>query len=100
MDTKLNLGEARSFMGLVPPNEAVEIAQEKHGTTTYYYYQDSEGKLYYETSKGYAFKREMMEAEKVLKIRKRMSKQLILNHTSMVPVRVQEQYTIERPKSQ
>lgn len=69
----IDLCEARSFTGLVPPNEAVEIAQEKHGDTIYFYYQDSKGNLYYETSKGYAFKREMIEAEKVLKIRKRMN---------------------------
>ena len=69
----IDFGTARSFPGLKPPNEAVEIHREKHGSTIYYYYQDDEGNLYFETSKGYAFKREMIEAEKVMKIRNRMS---------------------------
>lgn len=67
----IDFSTARSFPELNPPNEAVEIHRAKHGSTIYYYYQDSKGNLYYETSKGYAFKREMVAAEKALKIRKR-----------------------------
>lgn len=67
----IDFSTARSFPDLRPPNDAVEIFREKKNGNTYYYYQDAKGNLYFESDKGYAFKREMHERERIRKIRKR-----------------------------
>lgn len=67
----IDLGSARSFPDLRPPNNAVEVFREKKNGNTYYYYMDEEENLYFESDKGYAFKREIMERERIRKIRKR-----------------------------
>lgn len=69
----IDFRNARSFPELTPPKDAIEIYQEKVGNNTYHYYQDKDGNLYYETDKGYATKHEMLLAQNVQKIRKRMS---------------------------
>ena len=69
----IDLKNARSFQELRPPNDAIEIYQERVGNNTYHYYQDADGNLYYETDKGYAIKHEMAETQMIQKIRKRMS---------------------------
>ena len=68
----IDYGEARSFEGLVPPNKAIEIERQKVGSNTYIYYQDEAGNLYYNSTNGIAFEREMQERRRVSKIRKRM----------------------------
>ncbi len=69
----IDWGSARSFPGLIPPNEAEEIARKKYGDNTYIFYRDSEGNLWYNTTKGIAFELEMQERDKVRKITKRMA---------------------------
>ncbi len=72
IEKEIDYGSARSFPGLNPPNDAVEIERRKLGDNTYIYYQDADGKLYYNTTRGIQFELEMQERQKVRKIRKRM----------------------------
>lgn len=69
---EIDYGSARSFPGLKPPNDAVEIERRQLGDNTYIYYQDADGNLYYNTTRGIRFELEMQERQKVWKIRKRM----------------------------
>ncbi len=71
--TDIDWESARSFSGLLPPNEAEEIARKKCGDNTYIFYRDSDGNLWYNTTKGIAFELEMQERDKVRNITKRMA---------------------------
>ena len=68
----IDYGMAKSFVGLVPPNEAIEVERQTVGSNTYIYYQDKEGNLYYNSTNGIAFEREMQERRLVSKMKKRM----------------------------
>lgn len=56
--------EARSFPGLVPPNNAVLIGAVDTGDDTYFYYQDDEGNFYYDSERMRRFETEMQERKK------------------------------------
>ena len=56
--------QARSFPDLLPPGQARYIGYLKHRTGRYLYWKDSEGKYWYETERGMAFKQEMDNAQK------------------------------------
>lgn len=58
-------GEARSFPGLTPPNDAVEVLRKKTKNDTYIYYKDEDGNLYYNTKSTIAFELEMRERKRV-----------------------------------
>ncbi|MBQ8167175.1 MAG: hypothetical protein IJZ96_09090 [Lachnospiraceae bacterium] len=56
--------KARSFSGLRPPNQAILIGSRVSAHDTIDYYRDDDGKFYYETHRGRAFKEQMAKAEK------------------------------------
>lgn len=55
---------ARSFPGLLPPNNAVFIGMEKLENNTYFYYRDDEGRFYYDSVRARRFEKEMQERKK------------------------------------
>lgn len=55
---------ARSFPGLLPPDNARYIGYQRYGSGKYLYWKDSAGKYWYETERGMDFKREMEDAKK------------------------------------
>lgn len=62
---------ARSFPGLVPPNQAEEIGQVKGEQDTYTYYRDSGGNYYYSSGRTQRFEIEMQEAQERKRKRER-----------------------------
>ncbi len=61
--------EARSFPDLSPPNDAVLVHMVGESENITYYYRDRAGQIYYETSAGRKFKREMELARRKRKER-------------------------------
>ncbi len=56
--------QARSFPGLMPPNNAALIGKEEKGRDTINYYKDSTGNYYYDTESGRKFEQDMQERRK------------------------------------
>lgn len=66
--------EARSFSGLIPPNNAVFIGKEEKANDTINYYKDFAGNYYYDTEKGRKFEEDMLERSNRRKEEKRKLK--------------------------
>lgn len=64
-------GNAWSFPNLRPPEGSKLIGTEIRGKETYFYYLSEDGKYYFETLSGYAFKAKMAEAQRRHKEEKR-----------------------------
>lgn len=62
---------ARSFSGLIPPNNAVLIGKEERKNDTINYYKDSAGNYYYDTENGRKFEQDMLESSNRRKEKKR-----------------------------
>lgn len=56
--------EARSFPGLVPPNNAKLIGREQRKKDTVNYYKDQNGSYYYDTESSRRFEMDMQERAK------------------------------------
>lgn len=65
---------AWSFPDLYPPNNARYIGYRRHPTGRYLYWKDSDGKYWYDTEGGMAFKRTMKEAQKKKKMASRRTR--------------------------
>lgn len=65
---------ARSFPGLIPPDNAVYIGAVDAGDDTYFYYRDSSGNFYYESGRMRRFELEMMERMKERERQRRRQK--------------------------
>ena len=48
--------KAWTFQGLTPPNGAAKVAEEQRNGQLYEYYADSDGNIYYETTRGRKWK--------------------------------------------
>ena len=66
MGTELEkaIGNAFSFPGSEPPEEAVEIGRVNHAGTVFIYFRGNSGTLYYGTERGMEFARQMEEKQK------------------------------------
>ncbi len=59
--TNANRENVWSFPNMTPPGDAKSIGHVMKGDLLYFYYMDSEGKLYYETDSGFRWKKRMEE---------------------------------------
>lgn len=55
---------AQSFPDMSPPGQSYYIGCKKQGSELYLFWKDKQGRYWYETKSGMAFKREMLEAKK------------------------------------
>lgn len=55
---------AQSFPDISPPGQSYYIGCKKQGGELYLFWKDKQGKYWYETKSGMAFKREMLEVKK------------------------------------
>jgi len=62
---------ARSFPDLAPPNRSYYIGCKKQGNDVYMFWKDESGNYWYETERGTAFKREIIDAQKKRKMASR-----------------------------
>lgn len=56
--------KAWTFQGLTPPNDAKKVAEEKRDGQLYEYYADSDGNIYYETTRGRKWKLDILNWQK------------------------------------
>lgn len=62
---------ARSFPDLTPPNKSYYIGCKKHGKDVYLFWRDESGNYWYETERGMAFKKEILNKQKKRKMASR-----------------------------
>ncbi len=62
---------ARTFEGLLPPNEAKLVYKEKKAGDTYFYFMDDDGNYYFNTQSQINFEKEMQELRKKRRQKKR-----------------------------
>ena len=63
-----------SFPGMTPPNGAESIGRAMKGDICFFYYMDPEGNLFYETDRGYRWKRRFEETQLEIRIKERGSR--------------------------
>lgn len=63
----VQLPEAESFAESYPPNNAKEVDRINVNGTTYIYYKDDAGKLYYSTERGLEFAKKMEQVQKQMR---------------------------------
>lgn len=56
--------KAWTFQGLTPPNGAAKVAEEHRNGQLYEYYADSDGNIYYETTRGRKWKLDILNWQK------------------------------------
>ena len=62
---------ARTFLGLIPPNSAKLFYKEKKAVDTYFYFMYDDGNYYFNTQSQINFEKEMQELKKKRRQKKR-----------------------------